>query len=241
MRRIPHRSTLPDETLSRLHKETAAIAASANPKTEADRRYTKARRAKWFEPVVDALGKMAGTGERCMFCSGSEASQIEHFQPKALFPLRALTWENFLWACGICNLHKGDQFPLDAQSMPLLLNPVDDNVWEFFFIDEYGNLTPRWRNDLDDFDPRAEQTRAILQLDRQALQESRLARLRELRKRVEDSVQLFHAGRIDQTALRERLDEWLQRQPFQPDVADYFLAGPGRSESPFAELFALLD
>ena len=101
MRRLPPRPELPPATRKRLEQESKAIVEAANPKDEAERRYCNARKAKWFKPVVGSLGVMSGIGQRCMFCSGSEAAQIEHFRPKALFPLEAMKWENFLWACGI--------------------------------------------------------------------------------------------------------------------------------------------
>jgi len=241
MRQLPPRQDLPEDVSNHLSQETAAIKRAANPKEEAARRYAKARAMKapgdkWFKDVIDALRNLAGSGECCMYCSRNESSQVEHFYPKGIYPERAMTWENFLWACGICNHQKGEQFPLDY----LLINPLDENVWMFFFIDEYGNLTPRWRTDLDDFDPRAAKTREVLGLDGQILQESRQARLLDLRKRVADSLRLFRLGDLDQEALRERLEEWL-KQPFQPDVADYFFNGPGRSDSPFTEYLSLLD
>ena len=188
MRRLPSRPSLTAATVRRLAKETTAITNAADSKSEAKRRYENARKARWFKPIIHALRTISGPGERCMFCSGSESSQIEHFRPKAVFPELAMTWQNFLWACGICNLFKRDQFPPDTQPGVPLINPIEENVWDFFFIDEFGNLTPRWRNDLIDLDPRAESTREILGLDRQALQEARQLRLLDLKQHVEDSI-----------------------------------------------------
>lgn len=239
MRQLLSRPSLPAATVRRLAKETTEITNNADSKSEAKRRYENARKARWFKPIIRALQIISGPDERCMCCSGSESSQIEHFRPKAVFPRLAMTWENFLWACGSCNRFKGDRFPLDTQSGALLINPIEENVWDFFFIDEFGNLTPRWRNDLNDLDPRAESTQKILGLDRQALQETRQSRLLDLKRRVEDSMKLFQRGDLTREQLRERHSEWL-KQPFQPDVADYFLNGPGCSESPFKEYFQLI-
>ncbi len=48
---------------------------------------------------------------------------------------------------------------------------------------------------------------------------------------------LFNSGQIDVNELRQRRAIWLG-QPFQPDVADYFLAGPGGNGQPFAAFLA---
>jgi uncharacterized protein (TIGR02646 family) len=238
MRQLPSRPRLPAGTARRLRRETSAIQRAGDAKTEAQRRYTNARGAAGFKPVVAALRQMAGPGERCMFCSGSEAAQVEHFRPKAVFPELAMSWENFLWACGICNLFKREQFP--TESHRALIDPSGEHVWQFFFFDEFGNLTPRWRTELNAQDPRALSTQEILSLDRQALQESRQLRLVALKQQVRDSINLFRSGQLDRRRLRARHRKWL-RQPFQPDVADWFLNGPGRSEAPFAEFFDLLE
>jgi uncharacterized protein (TIGR02646 family) len=215
-----------------------SIERSANPQTEADRLFNNARGAVWFRPVIDALRDMAGVGERCMFCSGSESSCVEHFRPKAIFPPQAMAWLNMLWSCDICNRSKGTRFPPHTYPGEPLVDPTVDNVWAFFFIDEYGNLTARWRPETDDLDGRALNTISIFSLDRDALQYTRQARLKDLKIQVLDALRLNALGQLTQEQLRERIEEWKQ-QPFQPDVADYFLNGPGQGEEPFVRLFAV--
>ncbi|MBI5751258.1 MAG: hypothetical protein HZA59_03800 [Hydrogenophilales bacterium] len=237
MRRLPPRPELRLITKKKLVKETMAIAQSQDPKTEAERRYGNARKTKWFKPIVEKLAEMSGPGERCMFCSGSESSQVEHFRPKAIFHNEAMKWENFLWVCGICNHSKSARFPPDTEAGATIINPVTEDVWLFFFIDEFGNLTPRWRPELNAPDPRASKTIEILALDRDALQQSRQMRLVDLKEHIQDTLALYNQGQLATDILRVRCGNWLTL-PFQPDVADYFLKGPGRDESPFAEFCA---
>lgn len=171
-----------------------------------------------------------------MFCSGSESAQVEHLRPKKHFPLDALRWENLLWVCGICNLHKGDRLGQGLE----MVDPLSENVWQFCFIDEYGNMASVWRADLGDIDPRGDFTIGLLKLNRDALQLTRQSRLDDLKQQIDDTLVLFHGGLLTVEDLRQRLDTW-RRVPFQPDVADYFLSGPGRAEAPFSVILALAE
>lgn len=240
MRQLPKRSALSPALVKRLKSQSEAIikiAVESECKAEAKRRYENARKAKWFKPVIEALRAMAGKTERCMLCSGSESSDLEHYHPKAMFPELALTWENFLWSCGVCNGAKLNLFPTEADKK--LINPIEENVWDFFRIDEYGSLTARFNTALNQFDPRAISTMKIVRLDRQALQENRQRHLRRLKRSVEHSLELFRLRQLSKKELAEIVEEW-RDDAGQPDVADYFLNGPGRTEKPFAELFKLL-
>jgi len=236
MRRLPPRPQLSVQTSKRLARELNRIVNSQDHVGEARRRYENARRAAWFQPVVAALRALSGPGERCMFCSGSESSQVEHFRPKRHFPLKAMEWENFLWVCGICNLDKSDDYVAGTE----IIDPLSENVWEFCFIDEYGNFTALWRTELGDIDSRGDLTIKTLGLNRDALQATRQNRLDDLKRAIRDSLTLFHEGHLTVDDLRSRLDNWLQL-PFQPDVADYFLKGPGKSEQPFSDFVAIVQ
>ncbi len=175
MRQLPPRPQLSEAVSIKLAQEMQLIRNAADPKSEAERRYRNARQVQWFQEVIEELKKMSGVGERCMFCSGNESSDVEHFRPKSIFPELAFIWENLLWACTICNRAKLNRFPLEVDKM--LINPAEENVWDFFFIDEFGLLTPRWNKELNAQEPRAISTLEIVNLGRQALQQTRQRRL----------------------------------------------------------------
>ncbi len=137
MRRV-HREPLSKDALGRLCQRTQQIGAAGNdPKHTRISDGCKARKAEaarlWdqektiaFDEIDRVLRKMAPGNELCMYCEHDTGSDVEHFWPKEKYPGRAYTWENYLWACGICNTHfKGTQFPRDAQGKPLLINPSD--------------------------------------------------------------------------------------------------------------------
>jgi hypothetical protein len=97
MRTLPSRPGLRSATQKRLQGQTDAIVASSNPQEGAEKRYTNARKSRWFGEVLSKLKSMAGPGEPCMLCDGNEATEVEHYRPKSVFPDRALQWENLLW------------------------------------------------------------------------------------------------------------------------------------------------
>jgi len=239
MRRLPNRSILPVRTQQLLQEKTLDIVQHNDPVARAAVVYSSSRSTVWFASVTDALRGLAGPGERCMFCSGSESSQVEHFRPKETFPQDAMIWPNFLWVCGLCNNSKGIKFPVLADGSTLI-NPLEEDVWEYFFIDHFGNLSERWRMDLNALDPRARMTVRTLGLDRDALQFTRRARLKNLRELVESAVQCLGAELRSKVEVRASFEEW-KGQPLQSDVADYFLAGPGREEEPFKSLIEMME
>ena len=239
MRPLPKRPS-PSKPLARkLAEKSEEISRSTDRTAGAQRIYESSRKTKWFAEVPRLLGTMAGQGERCMLCSGSESSDVEHFWPKAVYPEKAMSWDNFLWACTPCNRRKGDRFPLDDQGEPLLLNPVEDPVWEHFYIDQFGNLSAKWDVSANALDRRALETVETVGLDRQILQEGRLSRLHDLIEKVEDTLDRLGRGSLTVASAKARVLRW-RRQPFHPDVADYFLNGPGREALPFRTLFHFL-
>jgi hypothetical protein len=80
-------------------------------------------------------------------------------------------------------------------------------------------------------------TRDYLSLNRDAVQVSRQQRLRNLKEAVADTLNLIAAKKLTKNAARKRVETW-KSESWQPDVADYFLVGPGRNESPFKEFFS---
>lgn len=231
MRKISNRLQLSPVTLNRLASKTQEILASADKQARAEILWKSSRKTEWFKAITSALGSMTGLGERCMYCSGSESAQVEHYDPKAHSPQLAFTWSNHLWICGICNLQKGVRFkdPSVAGIDVFPIDPVAEDPWDFFFIDEYGNLTEKWDPAINNVNIRARWTIDLMGLDRQALQECRQARLVDLREKVSDTLRLHGLGQLTIEDLERRMLEWFE-QPFQPDIADYFFAGPGSAD-----------
>lgn len=135
------REPLSEEAQTLLCKRTACIAeVGSKPTTVAAR--VRARRAeakrlwdqertKAFEEIERKLRRASPGNEFCMYCESGEGSDIDHFWPKKRYPARAYTWENYLWACSVCNSnYKREAFPRDANGAPLLINPLEEDPRE---------------------------------------------------------------------------------------------------------------
>jgi uncharacterized protein (TIGR02646 family) len=241
MRRLAARPTLDAALMARLQGKTGAILEKA---TIEERRviarasFNSARQANWFDPVVVALRSMSGNGELCMYCSANEPSQVEHFRPINSSPELAFSYPNYLWTCDICNrTFKRSQFPPESGPGAMILNPLDENVWDYFFLDDTrGQLVPRIDEQTGEPLARATSTLEIVGLDRETLRKRRNSRLRNLKKLVDRLIAQLAEADITVAHAREQANE-LIHDPLQADVADFFMRGPGREKEPFRTLF----
>lgn len=93
-------------------------------------------------------------------------ADVEHFLPKSKYPDFQEDTDNLLIACRACNMIKRDQFPLDENGKPLLLNPVIESFSEHIKQNKNGyleGLTERGKATID-----------VLQLNRPSLIEQRI-------------------------------------------------------------------
>lgn len=164
MKRL-QRLPLSAETLSFLEGRTSRVVAASDKPAEAERLWGfSTNRA--FEEIRELLAKMASGLERCMYCEDGQGCHIDHFWPKVAYPLRAFVWENYLLACAICNSNfKRDQFPLDDQGQPLLIDPTQDEPTEHLALTPQGQFIPRT--------PKGEHSCRVFRLDRKVLVDGR--------------------------------------------------------------------
>lgn len=236
MRNLEARPSLATETKERLdalQREINGEPDDARRKAIAEKTYNNARSARWFLPVINALKSLCGEVALCMYCSCNEPSHIEHYRPKSVFPEQAMQYENFLWICDICNRAKSNRFPPTTETGEPVLNPIDDSVWEHFFLDDrFGRLTKRIDPATELPLPRAQSTCDVVNIDRETVQIKRQKRFSRLRQDVGRALSDFNSGRMTVEQLQEEINE-LRNAPFQADVADYFLNGPGSAQEPF--------
>ena len=143
MRRVP-RQDLPAVVVRYLDgRQQRANADQAAGTLNIEKSWKSARQTKKLSIVKQQLQQMAGGRERCMYCSDSAGTDIEHFWPKSRYPDRMFSWLNMLLCCTGCGRDcKGSQFPL-VNGLPVLLDPTVDDPWEFLdFSPATGILFP---------------------------------------------------------------------------------------------------
>jgi uncharacterized protein (TIGR02646 family) len=178
------------------------------------------------------LQAMAGETERCMYCQDSHGTDIEHFKPKTPFPESMYQWENMLLCCAECGRFKGDRFPIDADSKPLLVDPSRQNPWDYIDFDpQTGNMTARFIAATANFSKEGETTVTVLHLDRRgalsSLYKQADRRLRELTSAGVGSME-------DDESLADRL---LKND--DAGLLGWYIQGSGQKEEPFASLARL--
>ncbi len=137
MRRIA-RSRLAIDAQAKLDALRCKVHDAFNDAGVAARLWENRTRSSAFEQVRAALAAMAPGAPgvpRCMYCNANESVDIDHFRPLSQYPGHAFVWSNLLLACGICNNHKRDRFPLDDEGRAVLLDPTWDTPSEHL---EYG-------------------------------------------------------------------------------------------------------
>lgn len=167
----------------RVRVKSGLAAGNLNSESE----WNGARQTKTMNRVLAQLQVMAGPRQRCMYCLDSHGTDIEHFWPKGAYPRLMFHWSNLLLCCTDCGRIKGTRFPL-AGHRPLLVNPAKEDPWRYLEFDPItGNLTARYDNTINDYDPKGEATVDALQLDkREAMSLGYLKTWRRLTKKVRD-------------------------------------------------------
>ena len=61
--------------------------------------------ATWVE-IKKILGDHAPKGKACYYCERDRHRDIEHINPKLHYPEKCFDWNNYLYACTICNQDK---------------------------------------------------------------------------------------------------------------------------------------
>lgn len=88
----------------------------------------------------------------CVYCfihenewGGLRHFHVEHFRPKSLFPELITEYDNLLYACDVCNIYKGNDWPGDNLHGNCYLNPCEHDYDDHFQVSvitwKIGGLT----------------------------------------------------------------------------------------------------
>jgi ferredoxin len=77
-----------------------------------------------FRTIRETLILQCHGNRRCGYCEDSCADEIEHIKPKDLYPESVFVWENYLYACGGCNVKKQNDFAIFTDPLHLTVTDV---------------------------------------------------------------------------------------------------------------------
>lgn len=178
------------------------------------RRYNR-RRNRVFKATRSTLEDMCHGNRRCGYCEDSVGDEIEHIQPKELYPERTFVWENYLLACGGCNRAKGSDFSVldrcgclvnvarrrggairrPAPGMPALVDPRREDPLAFLALEIEDTFLFLPREGLCGADEiRACYTIRLLKLNRDVLSRARRMACGHYRARLEEYRHARDAG-----------------------------------------------
>jgi uncharacterized protein (TIGR02646 family) len=188
-------------------------------------KYRNNRENHVFQVIKCTLSKMCSGSRRCMYCEDSGADEVEHIKPKDFYPEATFLWENYLYACGICNGGKSNKFAIinpqtgehidiirkrndpvepPAQGNPALIDPRFENPFDYLALDlrDTFELHPLPAISAA-AELRAKYTRDTLELNRDMLKKARgnaygsyRARLREYIQERDTGTELFQLSQL---------------------------------------------
>ncbi len=170
-----------------------------------------------FAHIKTVLIRMCQGARRCGYCEDSYADEVEHIQPKDLYPDHVFVWENYLYACGPCNGPKNSQFAvlhgqppqlLDVTrargapivppvvGSPALINPRREDPLHFLFLDLLNTFTFTPRRGISRAEKvRAEYTLRVLRLnERDSLVQARRTAFGTYRARLTEYLHQHQQG-----------------------------------------------
>jgi uncharacterized protein (TIGR02646 family) len=179
--------------------------------------------------LVAELRRMAGTRERCFYCSDARATDVDHYVPIAFDWTKTFEWTNHLWTCTDCNRRKSQRFPTDAAGNALVIDPTVTDPWAHLALATTGVVAPKVHLG-DMIDRQGTETLDVLsRINHEAVIEGRARTIRRLRRAVDELLE-----RGDSAETRKRLIDEVREDDF--GVGWWFLNWEGETTSPFAEL-----
>lgn len=122
MIRLPHKqlSSRAMRTLATKQAQIDAIPDYSTRVARAKEMFRNGTDNRTFAEVREQLTAMCAGARRCAYCEDSCADEIEHIRPKDLYPGETFVWENYLYACGLCNGTKNNHWAIFSIATAIL-------------------------------------------------------------------------------------------------------------------------
>ena len=174
-----------------------------------------------FREVRKTLTKMCSGAQRCVYCEDSVGDEVEHIQPKDLYPCVVFVWTNFVYACGRCNGNKSNKYAVflnnriidvtrprgakvvaPASGPPVFLNPRVEDPLGFLDLDLGNTFMVVARDGIAHIDrKRAEFTIDTLKLNRDVLLRARATAFGSYRARLYEYVDIRETANLQRLNL----------------------------------------
>ena len=196
--------------LNQYQREVDAAGDHPNRVAEAKRLFKSrnTRHNPTFRKVRETLARMCSGARRCVYCEDSVGDEVEHIQPKDLYPCLVFVWANYVYACGRCNGRKNNKFAVVVENRlvdvtrkqgapviapvsgaPAFVNPRIDDPLAFLDLDLDGTFAVLPGDDLSEIDQeRAQFTIETLGLNRDVLRQARNTAFGSYRARLHEYV-----------------------------------------------------
>lgn len=102
---LPALSVNASSALSALQARVNALPNRKEKYDEAKKLFGSKTSATWVE-IKKMLADFAPKGKACYYCERDRHRDIEHISPKLHYPEQCFKWENYIYACTICNQDK---------------------------------------------------------------------------------------------------------------------------------------
>jgi uncharacterized protein (TIGR02646 family) len=169
-----------------------------------------------FNDVKEVLKSLYISKGICHYCEHNKESDIEHIEPKGLFPDKTFVWENYLLACKMCNQtpYKLDRMfvfnpknSTNSYELPRGINPISDDI--SFINSRIENPMDFLELNLKDFYfyekptsgrefEKAKNTLEILKLNEDNLKKRREHSFKTFKNVLKEYVEVFHSQSFDE-------------------------------------------
>ncbi|WIY70024.1 hypothetical protein KB221_03130 [Aquidulcibacter paucihalophilus] len=129
-----------EDSLRNLAAQVAAKLTRDEQIAEAGRLFKKKTPKAAFDDIRSKLGSVSPPGRACFYCERDRYRDIDHVKPKRHYPQFCFSWDNYVFACAICNQDaKGDKYAVFGNGLDVI---EFDRSWDRNVAPPVGQAVP---------------------------------------------------------------------------------------------------